>query len=208
MYTQYDEELVIGSKFSSEDPSSLTFLDIGANDGVSYSNSRKLSIDGWSGVCLEPAPAAFGRLSDIYPEGDKVRIRNYGISDSNGEKEFHDSGNWEGRNDTPPSILGTLDPGQKSRFYGMNWNVITCKFKTFEDFLEESEYKRFDFITIDVEGHDWVVLKQMNLRELGCRMLCVEYNGNEAQLALFTGYCTSYGLEEIYRNTDNVIFSN
>ena len=206
-YTQYDEEGVILDYFKDGNPSELAFLDIGANDGVSYSNSRRIAIDGWKGVCLEPSPSAYNKLLALYADSTNVYPVNYGISDVSGEFEFHDSGNWNGRDDTPPSILGTLDPEQKKRFSGMTWSVIKCNFVTFDEFIKDSPIQKFDFISIDVEGHDWTVLKQIDLGAIGCQLICLEYNSEDYRLGLYEGYCQAYGMTEIYRNEDNVIYA-
>ena len=207
-YTQYEEEGVILEYFKDSDPGQLAFLDIGANDGVSYSNSRRIAIDGWKGVCLEPSPSAYNKLLAIYADSDRVYPVNYGISDVAGEFEFHESGNWEGRDyETPVSILGTLDPEQKKRFDGMTWSVIRCNFVTFHEFLNDSPIQKFDFISIDVEGHDWMVLRQIDLRSLGCQMICMEHNSENYRLGLYEGYCQAYGMTEIYRSKDNVIYA-
>lgn len=44
------------------------FLDIGAGDGVTFSNTRALAEAGWHGVVVEPAAWAFDRLVDLYAE--------------------------------------------------------------------------------------------------------------------------------------------
>lgn len=42
------------------------FLDIGAGDGQTFSNTRALAEAGWGGLLVEPAPWAFERLVDLY----------------------------------------------------------------------------------------------------------------------------------------------
>jgi FkbM family methyltransferase len=44
------------------------FLDIGAADGYTASNTRRLALDGWPGVCVEPAAAMFDKLTEIYTD--------------------------------------------------------------------------------------------------------------------------------------------
>ena len=40
-----------------------TFVELGANDGVTFSNSYLLErCHGWRGVCIEPTPSAFAKL--------------------------------------------------------------------------------------------------------------------------------------------------
>lgn len=42
------------------------FLDIGAGDGETFSNTRALALAGWPGVLVEPAAWAFDRLALLY----------------------------------------------------------------------------------------------------------------------------------------------
>lgn len=44
------------------------FLDIGAADGVSASNTRALALAGWPGVCVEPAASMFDQLVCLYAD--------------------------------------------------------------------------------------------------------------------------------------------
>lgn len=42
------------------------FLDVGAADGVTASNTRALALAGWPGVCVEPAAGMFEKLLELY----------------------------------------------------------------------------------------------------------------------------------------------
>lgn len=205
MFSQGEEEKIILDYFKKETPFSLTFLDIGANDGVTYSNTRQLALKDWSGCLIEPSPKAYELLKANCKFSKDLRTYNFGISDRLAELEFHDSGDWV---DAPasPSLLATLHPENKDRFYGMNWEVIKCNFVTFDFFLSISPFRRFDFISIDVEGHEMVILKQMDLKSLRCRLICLEYADNQDRLEEFTEYCEKFGMRELWRNDDNVIF--
>lgn len=50
------------------------FVDIGANDGVAFSNTRALAEQGWRGLHIEPDPRACAALRQLYAgqEGHKV----------------------------------------------------------------------------------------------------------------------------------------
>lgn len=207
MFTQNEEESVILRYFRHQAPASLNFLDIGANDGVTFSNIRQLALNGWSGACLEPSPKAYEKLVQNFRDYLDVKTYNFGISETSGEMEFHDSGNWVDCDYTPASILGTLHESNKERFFGMNWDVIKCNFVTFEEFIQEHGTRKFDFISIDVEGHDLVVLRQINLREVGCQLICLEHSENEEFITGFSEYCESFGMREINRNKENIFFS-
>lgn len=49
------------------------FLDIGAGDGETFSNTRCLALAGWNGVVVEPAAWAFDRLLALYSDTPAVR---------------------------------------------------------------------------------------------------------------------------------------
>ncbi len=68
------------------------------------------------------------------------------------------------------------------------------------------EDSKFDFITIDAEGNDWNILKQIDLNKVECKCLCIEYNTDFALLNKYTEYVIPFGFKEIHRNYENVIF--
>lgn len=70
-YSQYDEEHILDFFFKKKKDGFV--VDIGAADGVSNSNSRKLILDGWSGLLVEPNPNNYNKLVNLYNENDKDR---------------------------------------------------------------------------------------------------------------------------------------
>ena len=48
------------------------YLEAGANDGVSHSNTYALEMSGWTGILVEPSPVAFRLLAKTRP--NKVLI--------------------------------------------------------------------------------------------------------------------------------------
>lgn len=207
MHSHYGEHEIIIPFFEKVNNNGLNFLDIGANDGIYISNTWDLTLLGWGGCCIEPSKQAFSDLSKNYMGNDKVHLFNYGISDSDGIFKFYESRNWAGRNDVPSSLLGSLYESHKDGFYGIEWEETQCRFKTFENFYIESPVKIFDFISIDVEKHDYIVLSQINLLKVGCKLICIEYGGDDNKIELYRSYLKKYGMMEIHRTVDNVLFS-
>ena len=51
---------------------------------------------------------------------------------------------------------------------------------------------------------DYDVLIQMNLTELDCKVLCVEFNGKDMQK--YVDYATQHGMALVQQNPENLIF--
>ena len=79
-YSQHGEDLFIIQYLDTELTGSI--LDIGANDGITYSNSR-LFIEqlGWQGVLVEPTSLCIKKLNELYSGNDLVTIYPYAIDE-------------------------------------------------------------------------------------------------------------------------------
>ena len=77
-YSQNKEDLSVLNYFG-KDFKGLV-LDIGANDGITLSNSRLLIESGWDGVLVEPSPKAYAKLLENKPKtNSQVIALNYAI---------------------------------------------------------------------------------------------------------------------------------
>ncbi len=202
-YSQNNEEKVIAQYFAADFTNPGTFLDIGANDGETLSNTRSLALQGWKGLCVEPG-AAFAKLEVLYPKGG-VCIANVAIGTANGKAILHDSGTHLNKGDL--SLLSTLEPKEKERWGNTTtWEEKEVIVMDYKSLIEASPYKTFDFISIDAEGLDYDILKQIDLTETKC--VCIEHNGTPGLIAGIKGYCASYGLTQVLlTNLENIILA-
>ena len=78
-------------------------------------------------------------------------------------------------------LVSSLIPEEttKWRNAGITYESYEVQCYNWDYFLTTNGLKneKFDIISIDIEGMDYEVLSQMNLTELGCKILCVEFNG-------------------------------
>jgi len=51
-----------------------SFVDLGAYDGRSYSNTAALAEASWSGICVDAAPDAAAACAELYADRDDVRV--------------------------------------------------------------------------------------------------------------------------------------
>ena len=199
------------------------FLDIGANDGVTLSMSRALALLGWNGVCVEPSPSAFYKLDALYRFDENpatIHCINAAVTTQDGPIELYDSGTHLRKGDT--ALLSTTVPAEMERWKNSHeqFTKIMVRGITFSTLLKECgmahpyeskpsahppNVARFDFITIDAEGADWSILRQIDLRAVGCSMLCIEVN--QGPTSHITDYCRGHGLNLRHRSYENMIFA-
>jgi FkbM family methyltransferase len=174
-----------------------TVLDIGAGDGCDLSNSYDLiQQDLWAGVLLEPEHENFMHLSNLYGGIENVSIYPFGIHKTTGVQKFLVNG-----------YNSTTSVGETERT-GLEYKQSVALFLSWSDFLKTFHPgRKFDFITIDAEGVDWLILSQINLAEVGCKCLCIEHNGDQLLLNRYVAYCSAFKMKEIHRNTENIIFA-
>lgn len=180
-------------------------LDIGANSGDILSNSLALIEQGWSAVLVEPSPKAFAKLSQLHEGNPYVSCIQVAISDVEGDLDFYDSGEHLGKGDT--SLLSSLDGNEIKRWHNTTtFEPIKVKVEKWDTFLQKSPLKKFDFISIDAEGVDITILKQMNLNELGCKCLIVEWNSIPQNKSEIESIVIPQGFKLLHLNGENLIF--
>lgn len=203
-YSQGEEQSVLVEYFKSR---KIKILSCGENSGIFLSNVRQLILDGSSATLVEPAPQAFKELTDLYLDREDVYCINVAVSDSNGKATLYDSGTHLNKGDR--SLLSSLNKNEIKRwksstdFVPVEVNVVN-----FKTLLNLSPYKTFELISIDAESMDVVILKQINLKEIGCEVLCIEWNSKQEVLKEIKDYCSQFGLtNELLKNAENIILS-
>jgi FkbM family methyltransferase len=205
MYSQNHEDDIVLKYFGDQ---KKCVLEIGANDGVTLSNSLLLIENGWEAHLLEPNSNVFQRLLEKHNSNNQVYCYKIGIADNSGMRKFYESGELLGKGDH--SLVSSIDKSETNR-WGTSVKFIETEasFSTWQDFLKtfNLEKKEFNYISIDAEGYDWTILQQIDLTLHNCEVLCVEWNGNIMLSDLFTNYANCHGLFEIQRNAENIIFA-
>lgn len=208
-FSQNNEEQIVKEHFFGKNSDSLTLLDIGANDGQTFSNSLGLIRQGWTAHLLEPSVKAYTLLSDLHKDNPRVFTYGFGISDVSGTKAFWESGSYENKGEDI-ALMSCIDPKEKERWKDkVEFQQTQAHFYTFLDFMMNPNVQPgqiFDFITIDAEGSDWDILSQINLDAVQCRCLCVEYNSLPLMRNLFTDYAAKFGMRLREQNAENLIF--
>jgi FkbM family methyltransferase len=172
--SQYGEATRILEYFAKADSAWSRFLDIGAYDGITLSNTFGLRRRDWQGVLVEPDAANFVRLC----ENTLGSMRDYclvnaGIAPAMKLREF-----WQCLEDIPSTFVGD----RKEQFSKSPYRKVWACTITIDELLARVG-KQFEFVNIDVEGLNVEVLAMVMQSVKGMKMLCVEIDP-EAELDL------------------------
>lgn len=182
-----------------------TFLDIGANDGITLSNTHALARLGWSGVCVEASPTAYERLLNTYNRNTKIRTIGYAVGSHDGEITLHESGELLGTGDI--ALVSSTKDEELKRWASLNMKFTSVEVPcvTFATLLKETGITKFDLVSIDIEGMEKEVVPQIDFGALETKMAIIEWNGNDADL--FDGIMRNFRFNLVHVNAENRIYA-
>ena len=149
-----------------------TFVEVGAFDGISFSNTVGLALRGWHGHYIEPVKRSYERCRDNMKPYERITVHNLAIGSQDGEAAIHLGG-----------FLSTMNPEMLEVYKRQNWTkeilrhstVQKTKVLTLNHFLEAHEIEpKFDVLAIDVEGFEWNVLKEFSIERWEPRVIIIE----------------------------------
>lgn len=202
MYSQNSEEKFIVKYFNG---SKGSLLSIGENDGRTFSNSLRLIELGWRAVLLEPSPVAFEKLLALHKGNPRVDCYDWAVTDRDGRGTLHESGaHLKDKSDY--ALLSTLKQSEKNRWQDVDFKEVSVHCVTYERLLKGCGFSGFDFITIDAEGFDTIILKQIDLTPT--KLICIEHNSVPQVKQEIIEYCAKYGMTKvIYENAENILIA-
>ncbi len=166
----------------------ITFIQVGANDGISSDPLRKNIIRyKWKGLLIEPVPYVFEKLKKLYSRNQNIRTINVAISD----KKISAMKFYCVSPDAAKAIvgipkwcdqLGSFDRANITRaFDGKLINYIEeieVETTTIDDCIDQNKDiigNLLDLLHIDAEGHDLKVLMSLNLKKYTPRIIMIEH---------------------------------
>jgi FkbM family methyltransferase len=201
-YGQVEQDKVIEQFFQKYPAENSFFVEVGAFDGVNFSNVRRLHEKyGWTGLCVEPVRKNFERLQKSY-RGTSVRCVRSAVSTEEGEVEIAVS--------TYPHLpdwgsdTATLNPAEMDRWNYLNtqWTKEKTPLRTLTSILDEQGITAFDVLSIDTEGNDLEVLKSLDFSRFHPALIVVEYFGTPPEV--FAGYLRDKGYTILHDNGQDV----
>ena len=195
-YSQNDEQRYITEYFGD---TKGRFLDIGAYDGRTFSNTLRLAELGWSGLCLEPDPIVFPHLENVHAEHTYVRCVRAAFGPHSGTIKFYTSNG---------DAISTTNDAHKAKWeagWKVTYTEIEVPTMTWAD-IESNFAQPFEFVNLDVEGTNWELLQLLPLSHMSTKLICVEH---DSKINEIIAYCASHGLtQKIHQNGENLIIGH
>jgi FkbM family methyltransferase len=198
--SQYGQDQVVYELLGR--PEKGTFVDIGANDGMSFSNSLFFEEKNWTGLCIEPHPTAFKALE----ETRSCHCLNACVLDSDTKVNFLVV---EGPAHMLSGIASFMDAHHLNRIKlgiqesGGHEETIQIDAISPRTFLARYSITHIDYLSIDTEGCELEILKHFDLKEIEVKVIGVENGSRSPELFNYlnrAGYKlrSCVGCDEIY----------
>jgi|688.fasta_scaffold10982_24 FkbM family methyltransferase len=211
MYSQFNEEEIICNYFLNK---LGIVLDIGANDGKTFSNSLALIEKGWSAICVEPTEEAFRRLMNLHKNNSLVNCINVAITEKSGTNVMLVNGvHYKDDVGLLSIVCGenfdVTKPIEKNQYNWQNYQIV--KSLTFQDMISEITMNienGIDLITLDAEGYDYEILRQIDLKKYNVQMVIVETDNLPTTNEKFQILLQQQGFNLHANTITNLIFTN
>ena len=175
------------------------FLDFGAFYGKTISNTYSLEKDlGWKGICVEPNPRYYPQVCECrnvicvnvalwHTSRQQLRfVDAHGLS----AIESFKSGdiNSDRRAQATKSVIevDTLNP-----------NELLARFDA---------PKLIDYLTLDVEGAEFDILKELDLKTYRIALMTIEHNHDTPRQQQIRDYLAQFGYEVVQNRNDDFFF--
>jgi FkbM family methyltransferase len=185
-YGQHGEDLEVYIDFISKDLATFknggTYIELGASDGVKFSNTKFFEEElGFKGILIEPVPEMFETLKRTRPSNC---LYNCVVSPQKDPVSFLVGGGMGG-----PWVSGveaTMSPAARARAYANPESDIAnsmyvsrsidVETKKLSSLMKENDMRYVDLLSIDVEGGEYEVLKTIDWN-IPIYLIVVELDG-------------------------------
>lgn len=174
-YSQWKQDYILDQEIFKGKENGV-FIDVGAHDGISGSNSAFFEkVRKWKGICIEPIPKIFERLEK---NRNCICVNGCAYSSTGTIKFKHNTGYTEMLSgvvdDFHPNHLQRIQNEQK--MYGGESEIIECNSYTLTDLCNINNIFDIDFLSIDTEGSELKVLEGVDFDIINISVIVFEDN--------------------------------
>jgi FkbM family methyltransferase len=161
------------------------YVDVGAHDGISINNTLYFEKNNnWRGINIEPIKTVFDKLVINRPNNINL---NCAVCNKDGETDFLCN---VGYTEMISGIKDNFDMRHLNRLqrenikHGSITEVIKVETKKLETILHENDISHINYLSIDVEGAEFEVIKSINFDKVFIDVIGFENNYNDASVPI------------------------
>jgi FkbM family methyltransferase len=161
------------------------FVDVGAHDGKTINNTLYFEKNNnWTGINIEPIKKVYNNL--VINRPDCINI-NCAVCNNNGETEFICN---TGYTEMISGIKDTFDPRHMKRlqnenkYHGSSTEIIKIATKKLETICNDHKISHINYLSIDVEGGEYEVIKSINFDKVFIDVIGFENNYNDSSIPI------------------------
>jgi FkbM family methyltransferase len=162
-----------------------TFVDAGAHDGISINNTLYFEKNNnWKGINIEPIKQIYDKLVINRPNSININVA---VSNNDGEAEFIQV---NGYSEMISGLKKDYDNRHLERLkketieYGGSSESIIVPTKKLETICDENNIKHINYLSIDVEGAEFEVIKSINFDKVFIDVIGFENNYHDTSIPI------------------------
>ena len=203
-YSQEGEDMILRRIF--ENKQNGFYIDVGAHHPKRFSNTYFFYKEGWRGINIDAMPGSMESFNKVRPRDINIEQP---ISDEQQTLTYYAF--------NEPALNGFSKSLSHSRDGKTGYNVIFKKeleTKTLDSVLDAylpNDIKEIDFLSIDVEGLDYQVLRSIDLSKYQPKVILVEILGtslSDLQENEVTRYLENHNYKMYAKAVNTVIFKH
>lgn len=168
-YAQCGEDLIVNHLLGLLNIPNPVYLDIGAHHPTYLSNTYFFYKKGFRGVCVEPDPRLFMKLSKIRKRDTCLNV-GVGSEKMSGDKmDFYIMSS---------RTLNTFSKAEAERYQGYGnqkiEQVIAIPLISVDDIMKKYFVSTPNFVSLDVEGLDFKIIQSIDFSNYRPEVLCIE----------------------------------
>lgn len=169
-YGQHYDDLIVAGILGQIGVERPTYIDLGANHPVKFSNTYLFYLSGSRGVNVDANPDIMQAVTRMKP--DDINL-NVGVASTRGTMPFYIYDTISG--------LNTFSKVEvENNFNNKEYRTIDIPVVLLEDIIRDYfNEKAPDFLDCDIEGLDYEVLQSYDMKEDGPKVVCVEVRQRE-----------------------------
>ena len=203
-WSQEGEDLILSRYFENKKTEGF-YVDVGAHHPLRFSNTYKFYKQGWRGINIDAMPGSMDLFNSLRPRDINIEKA---ISDSKQILTYYAF--------DEPALNGFSKELAKLRDGSGGHKMIFKKdleTSTLEEILDEymPKGKNIDFLSIDVEGLDFAILKSNNWAKYVPELILIEILGSSLDELLYsevTIFLKQFGYTIYAKCVNTVIFKS